>query len=120
MKAVKTGIRIAVKNILFLTDFSEPSEAALPFAVAVAREYGATVHALHVLMPASYAYISTDTLSLAVEAQEESAQVEMQRIESQLTAVPHEVRVVHGAEVWPTVEQQITEQQIDMVVLGTH
>jgi len=120
MKAVKTGTRIAVKNILLLTDFSEPSEAALPFAVAVAREYGAKVQALHVLIPASYAYVSPDTLSLALEAREESAQAEMQRIESQLTGVPHEVRVVHGAEVWPTVEQQIAEQQVDMIVLGTH
>jgi len=120
MKAVETGTRIALKNILFLTDFSEPSEVALPFAVAIAREYGAKVHALHVLIPAPYAYVSPDTLSVARQAQEESAQVEMQRIESQLAGVPHEIRVVHGAEVWPTVEQQIAEHQADMIVLGTH
>jgi len=120
MKAVETGTRIALKNILLLTDFSEPSEAALPFAAAVAREYGAKVHALHVLIPAPVAYVSPDTLSLSLEAQQESAQVEMERIESQLTGVPHEVSIVNGGAVWPAVEQQIAEQQADMIVLGTH
>ena len=43
--------RVGLKNILYLTDFSESSEAALPFAIAIARNYGASVHALHVLTP---------------------------------------------------------------------
>ena len=116
----ETSTRIAFKNILFLTDFSEPSEVALPFAVAIAREYGATVHAIHVLMLPSYSYLSPNTLTLAIEAQEENAQVEMKRVESQLISVPHEVSVVRGAEVWPVVEQQIADQHADMIVLGTH
>ena len=32
---------VALKSILYLTDFSEPSEAALPFAIAIARNYEA-------------------------------------------------------------------------------
>jgi len=40
---------IAFKNILYLTDFSQASKAALPFAMAVARNHGAMVHAVHVL-----------------------------------------------------------------------
>jgi len=51
MTRIAEGTRIALKSILYLTDFSEPSEAALPFAVAIARDYGAKVHALHVLTP---------------------------------------------------------------------
>jgi len=30
---------ISLKNILFATDFSEASEAALPYAAAIARRY---------------------------------------------------------------------------------
>ena len=60
MKTVEASTRVTLKNILFLTDFSEPSEAALPFAVAIAREYGAKVHALHVLTPAPYVYSTPD------------------------------------------------------------
>jgi hypothetical protein len=43
MPNAEVGTRIALKNILYLTDFSEPSEAALPFATSVAREYGAKI-----------------------------------------------------------------------------
>ena len=37
-----------VKQILFPTDFSEASEQALDHAIVFAREYGATLHMLHV------------------------------------------------------------------------
>src|ERR1039458_4597317 len=40
---------IAVKNVLFATDFSATSEAAFPYAVAICRRFGATLHAAPVL-----------------------------------------------------------------------
>src|SRR5271169_2623682 len=84
MSATQSSARISVKNILFLTDFSDPSETALPLAFATAREYGATVHALHVLVPQAYMYTAPDATVAAIEAQEENAQAGMQRVESQL------------------------------------
>src|ERR1700682_120716 len=47
MTTVAASSRIALKNILYLTDFSEPSETALPFAAAIAREYGSKIYVLH-------------------------------------------------------------------------
>ncbi len=38
-----------ITRILVPTDFSEPSEAALAYARAIARGLGATLHALHVI-----------------------------------------------------------------------
>jgi nucleotide-binding universal stress UspA family protein len=120
MKTAGTGARIALKNILFLTDFSEPSEAALPFTTAVAREFGAKIHALHVLIPAPYVYTAPETAAITIEAQEESAQVEMQRVESQFAGLPHETAVVRGVGVWPALERAISDCNADMIVLGTH
>ena len=88
MKTARSSTRIAVKNILFLTDFSEPSEAALPFVSAVARAFGAKIHALHVLIPAPYMYMTPGTAAITIEAQEESVQDEMQRVESQFAGLP--------------------------------
>jgi nucleotide-binding universal stress UspA family protein len=51
-----------VKNILYLTDFSEPSEAALPFAATLARGYGAKVHALRQVMNENQADSEMDAL----------------------------------------------------------
>ena len=41
MRTIGVSAPVQVKNILFLTDFSKPSEAALPFATAFGRGYGA-------------------------------------------------------------------------------
>jgi nucleotide-binding universal stress UspA family protein len=120
MSAAKSGERITIKRILFLTDFSEPSEAALPFAAAIAREYDAEIHALHVLTPHPLAYASPLGTMEAIAAQEESAAAEMQRTQTQLAGVTHEVSIVRGAEVWTAVEQAIAGCQADLVVLGTH
>lgn len=120
MKAAQAVTHIDLKNILFLTDFSEPSEAALPFAITMARSYGAKLHGFHVLLPTPVAYTTPELTVTAIEAEEESAQAGMQKLESQLTGIPHESSVERGMGVWPSVEQEIKDAQIDLIVLGTH
>lgn len=112
--------RIVLKNILYLTDFSEPSAAALPYAITIAREYGATVHALHVLVPESYANHYPSLSSLAADAQDERIQADIQRLESSLAGVLHEVNVVRDTAIWPAFERTLRDCRADLVVLGTH
>jgi len=114
--------QIRLQNILYLTDFSGASEAALPFAVTLARAYGANVHALHILLPTPYpyAYSAPGLIAAALEAEEENAQAEMQKVDSQLTGLQHETDVERGTRIWPEVEQAIQEDNIDLVVVGTH
>src|SRR5579863_8336823 len=92
--------RITLKNVLYLTDFSEPSEAALPFAISVAREYEAKVYAFHVVVPALYTYTTPELTAAALEAQDEAAQLNMQRVEAQLTGLSHESVLVRGTGIW--------------------
>jgi len=47
----QTLIVPAFKNVLFATDFSPCSQAALPYVHAIAERYASTVHAVHVLVP---------------------------------------------------------------------
>ena len=42
------------RNILFATDFSEASEAALVYAAAISRHYDSQLHVVHIMSPASY------------------------------------------------------------------
>jgi len=120
MTALEAGTRIRLSNILFLTDFSAPSEAALPFAIAIARAYGAQVHALDVLLPTPAVYTTPEFTVAAIEAAEEYAQAEMQRLASQLTGLPHDTAIERGIAIWPSVEQAIKDDHIDLVILGTH
>ena len=111
---------IRFKNILYLTDFSEPSEAALPFALAMARGYGAKLFALNVMIPAPYVYTMPDLTAVGIAAEEECAQAEMKKVESQLAGLPHETIVERSTTVWDPVKLAIEENDVDLVVLGTH
>lgn len=115
MTLAAENARITLNNILYLTDFSEPSEAALPFAVAIARDYGARVHALHVLTP-----VILESYPEAIHADENLAAAEMARLNRKLAGVSHDTAIAHGLELWPAVERAVREQQIDLIVLGTH
>lgn len=122
MAIVGTKMEIKLRNILYLSDFSSPSEAALSFAIALGREYGAKVHALHILLPTPYpyAYSAPGFTAAALEAEEENAQAEMKKVESQMAGLEHDTNVARGITVWPGVEQAIRDCAIDLIVLGTH
>lgn len=120
MKAIETGSRLALKNILFLTDFSEPSEIAIPFAIAIAREYEAKLYALHVLTPVPLAYATPESTAAMIGGIEEGARTGMQRLDSELVGVPHETLIVRDESVCSSVERILGDREMDLVILGTH
>ena len=120
MRAVEAGARVTLNNILFLTDFSEPSETAIPYTIATAREYKAKVHALHVLTPVRLSHVTPESDATLLDTLEERAQVEMQRIDSQFVGIAHETLIVRGESVWSSVEKILNDREIDLVIVGTH
>ncbi|MGB9467243.1 MAG: universal stress protein [Candidatus Acidiferrum sp.] len=119
MKKAQVDKRIILNHILFLTDFSGASERAIPFVCEIAKEYGAKVTALHVLVPDVLTYMTPDSPSAAIELQKDSALAEMKQVENQLAGVPNKVLVLSGKEVWATLESVLREDQVDLIVLGT-
>jgi nucleotide-binding universal stress UspA family protein len=115
MPTIQAGTRITLKNILYLTDFSEFSGAALPFAIVMARNYGATVYALHVLTPPI-----PEVCHEAIHCDEELAGAEILKVGSQLADVAHDTAVVRGVTLWSVLEPVISHHSIDLIVLGTH
>lgn len=120
MKAAQAGSRVALRNILFLTDFSEPSQRALPFALAMAREFGARLHALHVIIPQPYTYTTPELMDLAIKAQEECAEASMQQVDAQMAGLVHRTGILRGTGVWSSLAEAMNECSADMLVLGTH
>ena len=120
MKNAQVDKLISLKNILFLTDFSEPSGVALPIATAIARTYGSTVHALHVILPSAYTYMTPEAATTLLDDQEDMAKAEMQRVDAALTGVPRETIIERGSGVWPVLSEILKEGQTDLIVLGTH
>jgi nucleotide-binding universal stress UspA family protein len=120
MANVVSAVRIEIKNILYLTDFSEPSEAALPFATAMARKYAATIHALHVVVPVPYLFTAPETIADSITIEEEISEANMQSLDSRLNGVSHQTIIERGLGLWSVIEKTIKNTGADMVVLGTH
>jgi nucleotide-binding universal stress UspA family protein len=113
-------MRLALKKILVLTDFSEASETAIPFAISISRNYEAKLYILHVLTPFPLAYANAEPTMATIEKSEEAAQAGTQRLVAQLVGVPHEVMIVRGESVWSALESVLGDYPMDLVILGTH
>ncbi len=120
MITVPANKRIALKDILFLTDFSESSATAATFAVRIARVYGSVVHTLHVLMPSGYTLLNPEVAAALLADEEDTAHAEMQKVEARLCGLPNDTRIQRGAAVWPVLSAICKEQEIELIVMGTH
>jgi nucleotide-binding universal stress UspA family protein len=116
MNAVETGRRIKLENVLFATDFSLCSEAALPYALAITRQYGATLYAAHVVPTETYV-LAPDALPLVRGEQWLDSQ--MKELEKKLYGAPYVVLTRSGA-VWDELARAIKQYGIDLLVVGTH
>src|SRR5271165_7257046 len=119
MNAVATKTRIALSNILFATDFSPAAEAALPYAIGLAKQYGAKVHGLHVRFPATYPIVGPEAMPQVLEAAEEQAKFEAQQLHAMLAGTPHDVTIIEG-ELWPVLKEMVEKERVDLIVMGTH
>jgi nucleotide-binding universal stress UspA family protein len=120
MGSVATVNDIQLNHCLYLTDFSESSQAALPFVTAIAREYGCKIYACHIQLPNLYACMAPEFGDVVSAGLEQVAEAEMQGVESQLTGLPHQTMIERGSEILATLQRIVEENNIDLVVLGTH
>ncbi|HKU28164.1 MAG TPA: universal stress protein [Candidatus Sulfotelmatobacter sp.] len=120
---VKAKPFVSVRNVLFATDFSATSDAALPYAAAICRRFGSTLHAVHVLSEASLLMMTggVDYVSMGTIYEDaiNEARERLDHICDRLEVIPHRSYVRHG-QVWKTLESIIHENEIDLIVLGTH
>ena len=120
MRSTETASEIALNNILYLTDFSDCAETALPVATAIAREFGAKIYAMHVLLPDVYTSLAPEFGQVVAAGLEEAAEAKMREIGSRLGGLPHETTIEQGSQIWPTLQRELQRNNIDLVILGTH
>jgi nucleotide-binding universal stress UspA family protein len=114
---------VAIKNVLFATDFSATSEAALNYAAAICRHFGSTLHLVHVLSDASLLLMTggVDYVSMGTiyEDAHTEAKEKLDEIAVRLEGIPQRSYVRHGA-VWRNLNGIIEDNQLDLIVVGTH
>lgn len=110
---------VELKKILFATDFSSYSNAALPYALAIANQYGAELYAAHVVSTDSYLFATPETWPAVIEYQEEQKQIAAARLEESLRGTPHQVVSAVG-DIADVIFRLVHDNDIDLIVLGTH
>ncbi len=92
---------------------------ALPYAVEIARRFGATIFAVHVVQPDIYPLVPPSEWPKAGQEEEDFRQMSKHKLENELRGLPHEFLFLSG-NIWRNLIQIIKDKQIDLIVLGTH
>ncbi len=113
-----------INNVLFPTDFSDLSVAALPLAMDLAAKYGAKLHCLYVVEePQIYSSLEMGSVAIPTSGElKESAQTRMEKFSQELLAdSPHgySSKVVVGRAATEVVNYA-KEVGADMIIMATH
>jgi nucleotide-binding universal stress UspA family protein len=117
---------ITLKSILVATDFSEPADAALTYGRALARNFNATLHLLHVVGDLSrIAYGADGYVTALPDIQREVEDAARKQLDDLLVdnderpLVTRRVIITSNAPALVVVEYAGREH-IDLIVTGTH
>jgi nucleotide-binding universal stress UspA family protein len=116
----KTPVVPALKNILFATDFSECSQAILPYLHGLAVRHGAVVHLVHVIAPEVRIPVPLeDEPELDVDQIDAESAMRVMQSSIFFHDIAHTATIERG-EVWEVLSTIVEEKKIDLIVLGTH
>jgi len=113
-----------IKRILFATDFSEGSSHALPYAVDLAKRYGAKLYFVHVVYDVAKTagwHVPHVSLDEIYRDMEKSARAELEKsfIDEMRGLGDIEHAVLKGTP-YEEITKFVVDNKIDLVVLGTH
>jgi len=121
MQLLELHTQIKLNNILLLTDFSSPSEHAMPFAAAMARRFQSKIFVTHVLPPVPMEPIPIEPMPLDLDALKQNAEQRLQEIGASalLDGIDHEQILFEGP-IESSVHRISRQHDIDLIILGTH
>ena len=106
------------KKILFPTDFSTASDAAMRYATGLAKESGATLYIVHVEEP-PMAYGGGELYYGIPDPDRQELERMLSKLKPGDESIPYEHRLLIGDPAAEVVKLAETEE-IDIIVLGTH
>ena len=92
MPTVHASPRLALKNVLVPTDFSDASEKALAYARAFAEDYGAKIYVSHAVNPTPPIFMPMEPIPIDLDAEWQDAQAQLNRFADQRPLKRHAPR----------------------------
>lgn len=113
-----------IEKILFATDFSEGSAVALPYAIDIAKKYGARLYLVHVVYDVTKAtgwYVPHVAIGEIYDEIEKSAMAEIGKINAdEMKGFGEVEQVVLKGTPYEEIIRFAEDKKIDLIVLGTH
>lgn len=121
MPTPQVSPRLSFSNVLFPTDFSSASEAALPYVKALARYYGAKIFVAHAVTPTPPVFIPMEPVPLDLDAEwRDSQKLLTQFLNRDPLRGTASSGVLERGDLWNVLEDVVQRHSIDLIVLGTH
>lgn len=113
--------QIELKRILYATDFSQASLAALSLVSAIARKYGSEVFITNVWAPVPYTMVTPENASTVDQKEEDEARARAKAVSTteELSGLPVKVIVEPGSPVIE-IKRIVRQQKIDLAIVSTH
>ena len=119
MAALPQVARISLKDILFPTDFSPASEAALPFALTLARIYRSRIHVAHVILPEPHPRVLSARMGGADNIWDGANERLDEFTHSPVIGNVHCTSLLASGDLANVIPAMIREHDVDMVVMGS-
>jgi nucleotide-binding universal stress UspA family protein len=112
--------RIAISKILLATDFSAQSQSALKCAISLAKRYESNLFLVHTISEEAL-LTAEEVWPALLDTAQRNAEKSMAQLEQDkdLQSLPHEV-VMSAGETWEVLSRLVSDQNIDLIVMGTH
>lgn len=117
---------LALKTVLFPTDFSAMADTALDYAIALAEKHGATLHLLHAVVlhaddPNDAAHHFPDTAEIEARLEGVAERRMQERLEERGVTEIEVVRAQRrGISTAPVILEYAEEVEADVIVMSTH
>lgn len=119
MAALAQVARISLKDVLLPTDFSDSSQAALPFALELARTYGARLHVAHVILPEPHPQVLSGRINQQDTIWDEARERLDEFTHDSRIGNVHCTTLLASGDLANVIPAMIREHEVDMVVVGT-
>ncbi|HEY6972629.1 MAG TPA: universal stress protein [Candidatus Angelobacter sp.] len=112
---------IQLKRVLYATDFSEGSKAALPLVCAIARRYNSELFVAHICEPLPYVMATPEAVSVLERRDQRHAREKLAGLLRAADAFELSTKtIVQTGDPIKHLQEIVREKSIDLAVLSTH
>lgn len=118
-------MKVAIRKILFATDFSETSQQAQKYAAAMATAFQAELHALHIVrdpypMPSSTGFPLPPPKDLLPKLTREAETRLAAEMAEETKSCPQVICAIRVGDAVREINEYAKLHDIDLIVIGTH